>query len=162
MQDKSSKEDVFCFIVYSSLIKHGDLHAKNIGLIEAGRNNWELAPLYDIISTYIYEGKKSDDFGIGFDYANPKKRKLRYKEYLQMGESLELTSSQTKKLLKDTIKRFQIYFPKYIEATKDFEEKLSFSSYLSKKLRSLYNEKNIEFDKLGVLDEVGLKRESLL
>jgi hypothetical protein len=51
---------------------------------------------------------------------------------------------------------------KIIEATKDFEEKLSFSSYLSKKLRSLYNEKNIEFDKLGVLDEVGLKRESLL
>jgi len=162
VQDKSSKEDVFRFIVYSSLIKHGDLHAKNIGLIETGRGNWELAPLYDIISTYIYEGKKSDDFGIAFDHSNPKKRKLRYKEYLQMGESLELTASVTKKLLKYTIKRFQIYFPKYIEATETFEKKLDFSNYLSKKLRSLYNEKNIEFDKLGILDEVGLKRESFL
>jgi len=73
VKEKKSKEDVFCFMVYASLIKHGDLHAKNIGLIEIGENKWALAPLYDIISTYPYEGKKSDDFGIAFDYKNPKK-----------------------------------------------------------------------------------------
>jgi len=162
VRDKKSKEDVFRFMVYASLIKHGDLHAKNIGLIETGRDRWELAPLYDIISTYVYEGKKSDDFGIGLEHSNPKKRKLRYKEYLQMGSVLELNSAKTTTLLRDTIRRFQRYFPKYIEMTKAFEEQLGYPNRLSKKLYSLYNEKNIEFDKLGVLDAVGLKRETHL
>ena len=78
-----------------------------------------------------------------------------------MGEVLKLSSSKSKSLLKDTIKRFQVYFPKYIEATKQFEEQLGYSSKLSKKLISLYNEKNIEFDKLGILSEVGLERVGL-
>ena len=34
VKDKESREDVYRFIVYATLIKHGDLHAKNIGLIE--------------------------------------------------------------------------------------------------------------------------------
>ncbi|RLA73662.1 MAG: hypothetical protein DRG30_06005 [Epsilonproteobacteria bacterium] len=161
VHDKKSKEDVFRFMIYASLIKHGDLHAKNIGLIETGDDKWELAPLYDIISTYVYEGKGSDDFGIGFAHSNPKKRKLRFKEYLQMGGVLELTPSKTKILLRDTIKRFQVYFPKYIEATEAFEKQLAYPHYLSKKLHSLYNEKNIEFDKLGLLGEVGLERECI-
>jgi serine/threonine-protein kinase HipA len=161
VKDKKSREDVFSFIVYSSLIKHGDLHAKNIGLIEIGEKKWALAPLYDIISTYAYEGKKSDDFGIGFDYKNPKKRKLRYKEYLQMGETLNIASPRVKSLLRDTIKRFQVYFPSYIEKTELFEVSLNYAPLLSKKLRSLYIEKNIEFDKLGILKEVGLKRMGL-
>jgi len=161
VKDKKSREDVFCFIVYSSLIKHGDLHAKNIGLIEIGEKKWALAPLYDIISTYAYEGKMSDDFGIGFDYKNPKKRKLRYKEYLQIGETLHLTGSRGTSLLRDTIKRFQVYFPSYIEKTESFEASLNYIPFLSKKLRSLYVEKNIEFDKLGILKELGLKRMGL-
>lgn len=161
VQDKKSKEDVYTFIIYSSLIKHGDLHAKNIGLIEIEKKNWELAPLYDIISTYIYEGKNSDDFGIVFDHSNPKKRKLKYKDYLKMGMTLELPLSKTNNILKETIKRFQVYFPKYIETTKLFEKSLDYPNFLSKKLHSLYNEKNIEFDKLGVLGEVGLIREGL-
>jgi len=161
VSDKKSREDVFCFMVYSSLIKHGDLHAKNIGLIEIGENRWALAPLYDIISTYAYEGKMSDDFGIGFDYKNPKKRKLRYQEYFQMAEVLKIGNSRANQLLKDTIKRFQVYFPKYIEQTEAFEKALGYPPLLSKKLRSLYLEKNIEFDKLGILNEVGLKRVGL-
>ena len=161
VSDKKSREDVFCFMVYSSLIKHGDLHAKNIGLIQVGEKKWALAPLYDIISTYAYEGKKSDDFGIAFDYKNPKKRKLRYQEYLQMGEVLNIANSRINYLLKDTIKRFQVYFPKYIEQTKTFEESLGYPLLLSKKLRSLYIEKNIELDKLGILGEVGLERVGL-
>ncbi|CAA6828518.1 MAG: Protein hipA [uncultured Sulfurovum sp.] len=161
VQDKKSKEDVYTFIIYASLIKHGDFHAKNIGLIESGRKSWELAPLYDIISTYVYEGKSSDDFGIGFDYSNPKKRKLKYEDYEKMGITLELPINRAKIILKETIKRFQIYFPKYIETTIAFEKSLGYPHLLSKKLHSLYNEKNIEFDKLGVLGEVGMKRESL-
>jgi len=138
VKDKKSRESVFVFLLFSALIKHGDFHAKNIGLIEAGENRWELAPLYDIISTYAYEGKKSDDFGIGFDYNNPKKRKLRYKEYLQMSKVLKITTPRANSLIKDTIKRFQVYFPKYIEKTKEFEVSLGYAPFLSKKLSSLY------------------------
>lgn len=161
VSDKKSKEDIYRFIIYASLIKHGDLHAKNIGLIESVKQKWELAPLYDIISTYVYEGKKSDDFGIVFDHKDPKKRKLKYEDYLKMGRVLELSSSRTKTLLKETIKRFQVYFPKYIEVTKAFEKELGYRHLLSKKLYLLYNVKNIEFDELGVLGELGLLRESL-
>jgi len=159
--DKKSKENIYCFMVYSSLIKHGDFHAKNIGLIEVGKKKWALAPLYDIISTYVYEGKKGDDFGIVFEYGNPKKRELKYDDYLKMGRTLELSLSGTRKILKETIKRFQVYFPKYIEATRAFEEQLGYRHLLSKKLLFLYNVKNIEFDELGVLGELGLKRKSL-
>ena len=161
VKDKKSREDIFRFIIYSALIKHGDLHAKNIGLIETLDKKWELAPLYDIISTYPYEGKNSDDFGIPYDYKNPKKRKLRFKEYLQMGETIGISSARAKTLLKDTIKRFQVYFPKYIEKTELFEKSLNYPPLLSKKLHSLYIEKNIEFDKLGVLKKIGLDRLSI-
>jgi len=161
VQDKKSKEDLFVFIVYSSLIKHGDLHAKNIGLIEATPNRWELAPLYDIISTYIYEGKNSDDFGIAFCEKTLKKRKLKYNDYLLMAKLLQIKPNRANLLLKNTIKRFQIYFPAYIKKTQEFEESLNYSPKLSKKLYSLYNEKNIELDKLGILKEIGLKRESI-
>ena len=158
VHDKKSQEDIYRFIIYASLIKHGDLHAKNIGLIEIGENRWRLAPLYDIISTYIYEGKKSDDFGIVFDYQNPKKRNLNYQEYLEIANILKLSGSKAKTILRDTIKLFQVYFPKYIDTTKAFEKELGYRHLLSKKLRFLYNYKNREFEKLGVLGEVGLGR----
>ena len=158
VRDKKSHEDIYRFMVYSSLIKHGDLHAKNIGLIEIGEKKWALAPLYDIISTYIYEGKKGDDFGIAFSYENPKKRGLTYKEYLEMAKMLKLSDSKARSILKDTIKRFQIYFPHYIKTTKAFEKELGYRHLLSKKLELLYNHKNMEFYKLGIFDEVGLKR----
>jgi len=155
--DKKSKEEIYRFLIYSSLIKHGDLHAKNIGLIEIREGKWVLAPLYDIISTYVYEGKKSDDFGIAFDTKESKKRGLDYQDYMQMAEILNLKPSKAKAILKDTIKRFQIYFPNYIKATKAFEKELGYRHLLSKKLRLLYNHKNMEFEKLGILDEVELK-----
>lgn len=78
-----------------------------------------------------------------------------------MGETLELTASRSGQILRDTINRFQIYFPKYIESTKVFEERLKYPQLLSKKLISLYNEKNIELDKLGVLDKIGLQRKNI-
>ena len=78
-----------------------------------------------------------------------------------MSKVLKITTPRANSLIKDTIKRFQVYFPKYIEKIKEFEVSLGYAPFLSKKLSSLYIEKNIEFDKLGILKEVGLKRESL-
>jgi len=161
VHDKKSKEDVFIFMIYASLIKHGDFHAKNIGVIAAAPERWELAPLYDIISTYIYEGKNGDDFGIAFSIENPKKRKLRYNDYIQMANVLQIKPARAKILIKNTIKRFQVYLPHYIQKTEAFEESLQYPPKLSKKLHSLYNEKNIELDKLGIFKEIGLKRTNL-
>lgn len=154
--NKKNKENLFRFFVYATLIKHGDFHAKNIGLIEIDKGKWELAPLYDIISTYVYEGKKSDDFGIEFSDENPKKKGFKYEEYLEMATILELSETRCKSLLKEVIKRFWVYFPKYIEATKQFESDLGYPHFLSKKLNYLYEIKLVEFRKLGVFDEVGL------
>jgi len=78
-----------------------------------------------------------------------------------MAEVLKIANPKANKLVKDTIKRFQVYFPKYIEQTQTFEEALGYPLFLSKKLRSLYVEKNIELDKLGILNEVGLQRVGL-
>ena len=153
---KKSKENLFRFLVYATLIKHGDFHAKNIGLIEIDKGKWELAPLYDIISTYVYEGKKSDDFGIEFSDKNPKKRGFRYEEYLEMATLLELSQKRCNLLLKEVINRFLVYFPKYIKATKEFESDLGYAHLLSKKLKFLYEIKLAEFRKLGVFDEIGL------
>ncbi len=155
--DKKSKENLFRFLVYASLIKHGDFHAKNIGLIETDNGKWALAPLYDIISTYAYEGKKGDDFGIEFSDDNPKKRGLTYEEYQQMAAALALSEKRGKALLKEVIKRFRVYFPKYIGATKQFESDLGYPHYLSKKLNYLYKIKLAELGELGILDEVGLR-----
>jgi hypothetical protein len=78
-----------------------------------------------------------------------------------MGEMLNIANPRVNSLLRDTIKRFQVYFPSYIEKTQSFEKSLNYPHFLSKKLHSLYVEKNIEFDKLGILKEVGLKRMGL-
>ena len=74
-----------------------------------------------------------------------------------MAKVLKLSDSKARTILKDTIKRFQIYFPKYIQTTKDFEKELGYRYLLSKKLELLYKHKNIELDKLGVFEEIGLK-----
>ena len=52
---------------------------------------------------------------------------------------------------------YKIYFPKYIKTTKAFEKELGYRHLLSKKLELLYKHKNMELDKLGVFDEVGLQ-----
>ncbi|MBX9866119.1 MAG: type II toxin-antitoxin system HipA family toxin [Burkholderiales bacterium] len=65
---------LFRFIVFSIIIGHGDLHAKNISLICHSNNSsetkMELAPLYDISTSSIYFDVDKNDIGLSINGKN--------------------------------------------------------------------------------------------
>ena len=59
---------LFKFIIFSVVIAHGDLHAKNLSLINKSNKSSEelkqLSPFYDISTTKIYKDTKANDIGL--------------------------------------------------------------------------------------------------
>ncbi|RBQ31169.1 hypothetical protein CRU92_08335 [Arcobacter sp. FW59] len=66
--DKEEQLILFKFIIFSIVIAHGDLHAKNLSLINKSNNSEEefkqLSPFYDISTTKIYKDTKDNDIGL--------------------------------------------------------------------------------------------------
>jgi ribosomal protein uS19 len=58
VKDEESLLNMFRFQIYSSLVQHSDFHAKNVSILDAGKEKYILAPLYDIISVGVYNGKE--------------------------------------------------------------------------------------------------------
>ncbi|WP_418186417.1 type II toxin-antitoxin system HipA family toxin [Aliarcobacter lanthieri] len=66
--DEEEQITLFKFIIFSLVIVHGDLHAKNLSLINKSNNSKEklkqLSPFYDISTTKIYKDTKENDIGL--------------------------------------------------------------------------------------------------
>lgn len=51
-------EDFFKVLIVNHLVRNGDAHLKNFGLLyEDGSNNCRLAPIYDVVTTTVYNPK---------------------------------------------------------------------------------------------------------
>ncbi len=163
VKDEESILNMFKFQVYSSLMQHSDFHAKNVSVLDAGREKYILAPLYDIISVGVYDGK-AHDLGLPLSKKVRKYSKYNVEDYLKMADTLTLGKNKAKMVLKQTIETYLDSFPSYIDKTIVFEKTYDLKiqdTRMSKKLfsaqlQSMYDRKLIQLKKQGVLQELGL------
>jgi serine/threonine-protein kinase HipA len=161
--DDKSKEDMLKFQVFSSLIKHSDLHVKNMGILEVGKQKYINAPLYDVISVGVYNGE-ADDLGLPLSKNNRKRKKLDFKDMMAIGKILGVGEVRSKAIIRNTVETYLDRFPEYIARTQKLEEVHSLkmkhtrigTKAFSNRLQSLYEEKKIELKKLGVLQDLGI------
>ena len=162
--NQEAKNEAIKFYFYSYLVKHADLHLKNIGAIEIGNKKFIMAPLYDLISVGIYNGKSND---LGLPMKNPykKPRNWRMEDFYKLASIIGLSKIAFKKEARKITRIYLKKMPEYIEIMRTFEkknplemQKTRLTSYVSfsDKLNNVFNEKIISLKKLGVIKELEL------
>ncbi len=161
--NQEAKMAMLSFQIYSMLIKHSDFHAKNMGILEIGKNKFIGTPLYDVISVGVYNGT-ADDLGLPLSKEQRKRKKYTFDDMLFIANTLNVPTIKSKEIIKRTIEVFLDRFPLYIERTKELESSHALEMQytrigkkrFSERLQSLYDNKLIELKKLGVLQALGI------
>lgn len=97
---KSSLENFFKMTVINFLLKNGDAHLKNFGLVYDGINDIKLAPAFDVVTTTLYI-----DNDIPALHLLGAKKWWKKKHLLQFGiEFCDLTSNEVENLYETCIK----------------------------------------------------------
>ena len=160
--NQEAKMAMLSFQIYSMLIKHSDFHAKNMGILEIGKNKFIGTPLYDVISVGVYNGT-ADDLGLPLSKEQRKRKKYTFEDMLFIANTLNVPTVKSKEIIKRTIEVFLDRFPMYIEKTKEFESTFSLEMQytrigkkkFSEQLQRLYDTKLVELKKLGILQALG-------
>lgn len=164
LTSSDAKLDALKFYYYSYLIKHSDLHLKNIGALEIGMKKYVLTPLYDVISVGIYNGN-SWDLGLGMKNPPKKPKNWYLKDFYKLAKIVGISELVFKKEARKITKKFITKMPKYIKKLQEFEkiypldmQQTRVSSYksFSQRLENMYKEKIIQLKKLGFIQELNL------
>ncbi len=107
---------LFRFIVFSIIIGHGDLHAKNISLICSSNNpeekKLELAPFYDISTSSIYYDVDNNDIGLSI---NGKKREITLKDLLWLAGIADIQEDVARDVIASVATQFITQFESHVE-----------------------------------------------
>lgn len=79
-----ARRNLYLQFVYAWLTGNGDLHGKNIGVLESARGGWEVAPIYDVPCTLAY-----GDNSLALPVAG-RTRNLRRRHWLELADSIGL------------------------------------------------------------------------
>ena len=113
---KEQLVELYRFIVFSVVIGHGDLHAKNISLIYSSNKfdekTMQLSPFYDISTTKIYKDTKINDVGLKIGNKTSKIKKV---DLLQLASWIDIEVTLAENLVEQTSKQFIDSFESYIE-----------------------------------------------
>ena len=164
LSSKEAKLKALMFYYYSYLIKHADLHLKNIGALEIGNKKYILAPLYDLISIGVYNGEGWD---LGLPLKNPYKKPKNWKldDFYKLAKIVGISESLFKKEARVITRTYITKMPEYIKKLEEFEkenplpiQKTRVSSYrgFASKINNMFQEKIISLKKLGIIKELGL------
>lgn len=93
---KDAKLKAIMFYYYSYLIKHADLHLKNIGAVEIGNKKYILAPLYDLISVGVYN-EKSWNLGLPLKEPSKKPKNWKLNDFYKLAKLVGISESAFKK-----------------------------------------------------------------
>jgi len=163
LKSKSQKIELLRFYFYSYIIQHGDLHLKNIAVVNIGKETFTLSPLYDVISLGVIKGRNVDDLALPIQRVHKtQKSKFTLEDFLYLADILELNHLEVKKEFKNIATKFLNNFPNYIKESKKLlvYDDLSISktrhkkTNLISKLQSLYDERIIALRKAGILEEL--------
>ncbi len=139
--DEEEIREMFKFFIFSTIISHGDFHAKNISLIDKTNSNDEeqmqLAPYYDISTVGIYA--KIDNNDIGMKIKN-RSKKITLEDFIWLGSNFSINEDDVKSYVLELSNRFKNEFMTYIDL-------------LPTQLKSLpfYKNRYMHFDSLDVV-----------
>ncbi len=113
---KDQLVELFRFIIFSVVIGHGDLHAKNLSLIcssnKFDEKTMELSPFYDVSTTKIYKDTKANDVGLKIGKRTSKIKKV---DLLQLALWADIHQELAENLIKQISNQFIDTFETYIE-----------------------------------------------
>lgn len=115
LANKNEKLRVLEYYFYSFLIKHEDMHTKNISVFNR-QNKCFVAPLYDVCTTGIY------NMFLGLDShltINGKQKNIRFKDFLELAKRLELNETQILEPFRNIAQKYIDEMPKYFLAIKE-------------------------------------------
>ncbi len=164
LSSKTSKLEALMFYYYSYLIKHADLHLKNIGALEIGNKKYILAPLYDLISVGVYNGESLD---LGLPMKEPFKKPKNWKidDFYKLAKLVGVSEVMFKREARAITQIYITIMPKYIKKLENFEidnplpvQKIKLARYkgFTSKINNMFQERIITLQKLGIIDELGL------
>lgn len=139
--DKGGMQEMLKFFIFSTIIAHGDFHAKNISLIyKTNANNerqMQLAPYYDISTIGIYA--KMDDNDIGMKIGS-KSKKITIEDFIWLGSVFSISEDDVRSYVVELSNKFINDFMTYVDL-------------LPKQLKSLpfYKNRYMAFDTLDVI-----------
>ena len=126
---------LFRFIVFSIIIGHGDLHAKNISLIYHSNNpdetKMEFSPLYDISTSSIYFDVDNNDIGLSI---NGKKKEITLNDLLWLADVANIQEDVAKSIIADIAMQFVETFKVHIDKLPSYIKELPFHAK-----RSIYS-----------------------
>ena len=167
--NKEQKIEALRFYFYSYLIKHADLHLKNIAALNIGNNKYILSPLYDLISIGIYNGNVYD-IGLGMKSPYKKPKNWHIDDFCRLGSIIGVTPIAFKKEARKITKIFLQKMPEYIQKTQEFEKRYPLPMQqtrdsksnvtFSKRLTSMFENKIIQLKKNGIIQELELIEEA--
>lgn len=113
--DKDDILKLYKFLVFSVIIGHGDLHAKNLSLIYKSNSLYEkeltLSPFYDIATTKIY-GKNVDSRDIGLNIASRIKKFFNRKDLIELAGNMNIAKDVANSTIDEYALRFLNDFKK--------------------------------------------------
>ncbi|MDY0122246.1 MAG: HipA domain-containing protein [Sulfurimonas sp.] len=169
LMNKEQKMEALKFYFYSYLIKHADLHLKNIAALNIGNSKYILSPLYDLISIGIYNGD-SYDLGLGIRQPFKKPKNWSMDDFYILASLVGISSIAFKKEARKILKIFIEKLPEYIKKVEQFEQthplkmqktrNTHSNMVFSQRVLHMYNEKIIQLKKQGIIQELELIEEA--
>lgn len=169
LMNKEQKVQALRLYFYSYLIKHADLHLKNIGALNIGNNKYILAPLYDLLSIGIYDGN-SYDLGLGMKAPYKKPKNWNMDDFYKLASLVNISKTAFRKEAYKMTKIYLAKMPQYIQKVQEFEKiyplpmqqtRTSTNSIMfSKRLQSMFDNKIIQLKKNGIIKELKLVEEA--
>jgi serine/threonine-protein kinase HipA len=136
------------YYFYSFVIKHEDMHTKNISTIYDNGKLF-LAPLYDIATTGFYGGIRNYESHLPI---NGKQTNIRLKDFLVLVKKANVPKKLFLQKASFILQTYKKQMPKYIKRIAKLEE-----SYFYEKERANAQKKEVKIKKKILLQEVMLK-----
>lgn len=153
--DEDEILQLYRFMVFSIVISHGDLHAKNISLIfksnALNERGMTLAPIYDVSTVGIYKDTKGNDIGMK---VKNKRNNIKLDDLLWLAEIAHIERDIASNVIKDISSKFLVEFESYIDRLPSEIRKLpvytskyrAFDTF-EKVLRKFYGERKLYISK---------------
>ncbi|PHQ66030.1 MAG: hypothetical protein COB99_00475 [Sulfurimonas sp.] len=141
--------EMFKFFIFSIVISHGDLHAKNISLIYSSNapeeTNMTLAPYYDISTIKIYKDTSDDDIGM---MLKNKKKNIKKEDLIWLASKFNIQERVADDCIKQIgfrfINEFENYIdklPRDIKALKIITNRYGYNKPFEEILRKYYSQR---------------------
>ena len=108
---KDDKATLLKYYFYSFLIKHEDMHTKNLSTIYDSGKTF-ISPLYDVATTGIYEGMRGYESHLPI---NGKQTNIRFNDFMSLASKLGISRQDFKELARNITMKYLEKMPKYID-----------------------------------------------